>query len=310
MKQTLLLILLLPFIYSCNQKPKTVAEIGGTIIDCRFSDMALNNETPQQITSILQERLRHLDGAITPTVSYNESDSVFHIEIPGLPYLSAEMLLAHGRMNISEICQLEDLIRLQNAANSKCIDSLLSYYNYTRVDFRLGYMHTAILTDVSVFNIHHVDSIIEVLNIKSILPDNIVFKWGMAYEKRANLYIVKNSSGSIDLNRTHKSSKIENSDSGYPGAALSISLNEAGARKFETLTELNIGQPLAITVDDFVLSAPTVSSKIEGGSLSISGAFDHNQIAVFRALLNGGVIASQAKIASVDYVERKKEKWF
>jgi len=52
-----------------------------------------------------------------------------------------------------------------------------------------------------------------------------------------------------------------------------IEFNEEGAKLFEELTERNKGKPLAIYIDNNLISAPIVQDKISGGRAQISGNF-------------------------------------
>lgn len=69
-----------------------------------------------------------------------------------------------------------------------------------------------------------------------------------------------------------------------------ISFDEAGTRKFAQLSGTNVGKPLAIVLDDKVLSAPVINEPITGGQAQISGGFTQdtaNQLAV--ALQSGAL---------------------
>ena len=59
---------------------------------------------------------------------------------------------------------------------------------------------------------------------------------------------------------------------------ISISLSRDGAKKFEKFTAKNIGRSLAIVIDGFVFSFPTVQSEISGGRFVITGNFSLNEV--------------------------------
>jgi len=59
--------------------------------------------------------------------------------------------------------------------------------------------------------------------------------------------------------------------SGKP--VVNLEFSPEGARKFEKLTEANVGKVLPIFLDDEVISAPLVKEKIAGGQAQISGDF-------------------------------------
>lgn len=59
---------------------------------------------------------------------------------------------------------------------------------------------------------------------------------------------------------------------------ISIVLTKDGARKFYLLTKENIGKPIAIVIDNQIVSIPKVQSEIMGGKVSISGDFTEKEI--------------------------------
>ncbi|MFA5644166.1 MAG: peptidylprolyl isomerase [Patescibacteria group bacterium] len=54
---------------------------------------------------------------------------------------------------------------------------------------------------------------------------------------------------------------------------VSLEFDEEGAKLFEEITARNIGRPVAIYLDDYPISVPTVNEEISGGKAVISGAF-------------------------------------
>jgi preprotein translocase subunit SecD len=75
-----------------------------------------------------------------------------------------------------------------------------------------------------------------------------------------------------------------------------IQFNDDGARKFEELTEKNIGMPLAILLDDDVVSAPVVQEKISGGSAQISGEFSLQEAKNLSIQLNAGALPAPVSL--------------
>lgn len=76
--------------------------------------------------------------------------------------------------------------------------------------------------------------------------------------------------------------------SGKP--VVSLEFTAEGAEKFAKLTEKNVGKPLAILLDDAVVSAPIVQDKITGGTAQISGDFTLEEAKNLSLLLNGGAL--------------------
>jgi preprotein translocase subunit SecD len=76
--------------------------------------------------------------------------------------------------------------------------------------------------------------------------------------------------------------------SGKP--AVGIEFSDEGGKKFEVLTEKNIGKPLVILLDDQIVSAPVVEEKIAGGSAQIKGEFSLEEAKKLTIQLNAGAL--------------------
>lgn len=71
---------------------------------------------------------------------------------------------------------------------------------------------------------------------------------------------------------------------------VSLSFNDEGSQIFEALTEKNVGQPLAIFLDNNLIEAPVVQEKISGGQAVISGRFTLNEAKKLVERFNAGAL--------------------
>lgn len=78
--------------------------------------------------------------------------------------------------------------------------------------------------------------------------------------------------------------------------AVSIEFNEEGAKKFETITERNVGKPLAILLDGALVQAPFVQEKITGGVAMITGGYTTADAERLAIQLNAGALPVPVKI--------------
>ncbi|MFC1656282.1 protein translocase subunit SecF [Patescibacteria group bacterium] len=78
---------------------------------------------------------------------------------------------------------------------------------------------------------------------------------------------------------------------------VSIQFNTEGADLFATITERNVGKPLAIFVGGDLISAPNVNAKINGGSAQISGNFSLEEATELARDLNTGAIPAPIILA-------------
>ena len=77
---------------------------------------------------------------------------------------------------------------------------------------------------------------------------------------------------------------------------VSMAMNAEGARMWKRLTADNIGKSVAIVLDDYVYSFPTVQSEISGGRSQITGNFTINEANDLSNILKSGKLPAPARI--------------
>ncbi len=77
---------------------------------------------------------------------------------------------------------------------------------------------------------------------------------------------------------------------------VTLLMNSTGAKEWAELTAKNVGQNVAIVLDEFVYSAPTVQSEIKGGRSSISGRFSPEEAEDLANVLKAGKLPAPANI--------------
>ena len=83
---------------------------------------------------------------------------------------------------------------------------------------------------------------------------------------------------------------------------VSMKMNVEGARRWATLTKLNVGRSIAIVLDDNVYSAPNVQNEITGGSSQITGNFTPEDTKDLANVLVSGKMPAPAHIVSEEIV--------
>jgi len=73
-------------------------------------------------------------------------------------------------------------------------------------------------------------------------------------------------------------------------ALVQLLFDDEGAKIFEDLTSRNVGKPLAIYIDQILISAPVVQEKISGGKAQISGQFTVEEAKELARNLNAGAL--------------------
>jgi len=84
--------------------------------------------------------------------------------------------------------------------------------------------------------------------------------------------------------------------------AVEMAMNNDGAKKWRKLTRENIGQSVAIVMDDQVYSAPVVQDEIGGGRSSISGTFDLEEAEDLASVIKVGKLPANAQIVQEESV--------
>ena len=77
---------------------------------------------------------------------------------------------------------------------------------------------------------------------------------------------------------------------------VSMTMNAEGARMWKRLTADNIGKSVAIVLDNYVYSFPTVQAEISGGRSQITGNFTINEASDLSNILKSGKLPAPARI--------------
>ena len=144
---------------------------------------------------------------------------------------------------------------------------------------------------------------------KEVLPSDLRLKWGvkgMGDGSAANIYElyaikVTERNGRAPLEGDVVTDAKDSYDqNGRP--CVSMKMNVDGARRWAALTKANLKRCIAIVLDDYVYSAPTVQSEITGGSSEITGHFSAEDTRDLANVLNSGKMPAPAKIVSEEIV--------
>ena len=81
-----------------------------------------------------------------------------------------------------------------------------------------------------------------------------------------------------------------------------MTMNAAGASRWSTITGAEVGKSIAILLDGFVYSAPTVNDRIDGGRSSITGNFTPQEAQDLENVLKSGKMQAGVRIVQEDVV--------
>ena len=157
------------------------------------------------------------------------------------------------------------------------------------------------------------EKINEYLNIKQVkelLPRNLSLKWGVKAidekEQYFELYALKvsNRDGSPALGGDVVTDA--NADfvqqAGRSEQMVNMVMNAEGAKAWARLTKENIGNQIAIVLDEMVYSAPRVNDEITGGRSQITGNFTPEEAKDLANVLKSGKMAASVHIVQEDVV--------
>ncbi len=86
------------------------------------------------------------------------------------------------------------------------------------------------------------------------------------------------------------------------GVTINMNMTPSGAKRWAQITENEIGNEIAIVLDQVVYTYPTINEKIPTGSSVISGNFEVREAKDIASILNAGQLDAKVEIAGSEYV--------
>ncbi len=108
---------------------------------------------------------------------------------------------------------------------------------------------------------------------------------------------VQVGAGTVQLNGGEVSNAVAAVNTSSGGWEIDLSFNAKGSQDFYQITQALVGKPLAIVMDNYVLSAPIVNQAIQGGHAQITGNFTFSQAQDLAALIRSGNLPVSLKLS-------------
>ncbi len=143
---------------------------------------------------------------------------------------------------------------------------------------------------------------------KDVFPADVRFKWGFKpvdqRETYFELFALKGDGSRRGPALEGDVVTNARADQGQQGSAweVSMTMNSAGASRWATITGAEIGKSIAILLDGYVYSAPTVNSRIDGGRSQITGNFSPQEAQDLENVLRSGKMQAGVRIVQEDVV--------
>jgi SecD/SecF fusion protein len=139
-------------------------------------------------------------------------------------------------------------------------------------------------------------------DIKSVLPRDIRFLWSVKPQKAdgqelLELHAIKTPRGTDQA--PLEGDVITDARQSYDQSsrpAVSMQMNAEGARKWRKLTSESIGRRIAVVLDDYVYTAPTVQGEIPSGQSEITGNFTIEEAKDLANILKSGTLPAPTRI--------------
>jgi SecD/SecF fusion protein len=143
---------------------------------------------------------------------------------------------------------------------------------------------------------------------KNILPPTIKFLWGAKPSRTNDLYelyaiqvTTRDGSPILDGGVISDARQYYNNTTGNE---ITITMDSEGAREWKRITGANVGEFIAIVLDDVVFSAPRICGEIEGGRSSITGDFTEEEAKDIANLFKSGKLPLPVKIVKETIFEQ------
>lgn len=231
--------------------------------------------------------------------------SAIVVDAPAAPAANADSLAAPAD---SAAALLDDVA----AADSSASANVVSLFTYLK-PLQMG--GSPLIGFAFAKDRDKVDEILASDKVRRVLPHDLRLLWGVKpikgdeaarygiqcspKEQLYELVAIKqtSSNGRAPLEGdviTNARSQV--SQNGKAEYEVSMSMNSDGARKWAQLTKANFGRSIAIVLDGFVYSYPTVQSEITDGNSQITGNFSTEEAQDLANVLKSGKLPAPATI--------------
>ncbi|MEI6677987.1 MAG: protein translocase subunit SecDF [Mariniphaga sp.] len=164
----------------------------------------------------------------------------------------------------------------------------------------IGYAHAKDTASVSEY--------LNMPQIKSIFPRTMLFRWAaQPTEKEGNFFQlialkVTNRDGRAPLDGDVVVDARQDFGQNKATSIVDMNMNAEGAKIWQRMTRENVGKSVAVVLDNYVQSFPTVQGEIPNGRTEISGNFTVEDAKDLANMLKSGKMPASAKIVQEEIV--------
>lgn len=153
-----------------------------------------------------------------------------------------------------------------------------------------------------------VDEILNTPQIKSVFPRTMLFRWSAKpVQKEGNIYElialkVTSRDGRAPLDGSVVTDARQDFAQNRGSSVVDMRMNAEGAKIWQRMTRENVGRSVAVVLDNYVQSFPTVQGEIPNGSTEISGNFTVEEAKDLANMLKSGKMPATATIVAEELV--------
>lgn len=286
------------------------------------------NTTDEQVKSIVKRRIdlsvgtafevirTRIDklGAIQPNVQRVPGTARISVEMPGMKDIDKvkKMLQTSAKLQFWEVQQVPEIApyfqtlttMVAAKGDSMGVAKNVNFMNLLQLDkLRTNGVANVKLSDTAAVN--------KILNSKvgmALRPANIKytqFMWGYKPEATSPDDLVLYAIRSNINQKAPVDGAVETANISYDELGrivVDMQMDSKGAKEWKTLTEKNVGKPVAVTLDNRVYTAPNVVGAIPNGRTQISGNFSQEEAKELVDVLGAGKLPAGAKVVQATQV--------
>lgn len=153
-----------------------------------------------------------------------------------------------------------------------------------------------------------VNQYMKLSQVKAVFPRNMIFRWtAKPTEKEGDYYQlialkVTSRDGRAPLDGDAVVDARDDFGQSRANSVVNMNMNAEGAKIWQRMTRENVGKSVAVVLDDYVQSFPTVQGEIPNGRTEISGNFTVDEAKDLANMLKSGQMPAPARIVQEEIV--------
>ena len=272
------------------------------------------NESISSAYEVIRTRIDKM-GVTQPNVQQVPGTGRILVEMPGIKDIDRvkQLLQTSAKLQFWEVQQINEIAPyLEQLSSTVSVkgDSLgvnknLNFFKILNLD---KLTHSSAVASIKLSDTAAINKILKSKFAHDIRPANLKyteFMWAYKPESHnpeyLSLYAIKsNINKKAPIDGAVESAKVDYDH--HRRIVVDMQMDANGTKEWKSLTEKNVGRPIAVTLDNRVYTAPNVNEAIPNGRSQISGNFTEEEATDLVNVLGTGKLPASAKIVQADVV--------